>query len=75
MFSDCKKKGHIVKHCRAKQQGQNEANGSEAANTAVNSDNMVFMAVEGHKMLTEDTWIAGLVLHVTSLTVWKGCST
>jgi len=65
----CKKRGHIVKYCRAKQQGQNGMNRSEATNTAVNMDNVVFMAVEGHKKkLTEDTWIAdlGATCHITN---------
>ncbi len=58
-----------MKNCRAKQQGQNGTNGLEATNTAVNMDNVVFMAVEGHrKKLTEDTWIAdsGATCHITN---------
>jgi len=38
------------------------------ANTAVNMDNVVFMAVEGHKMLTDDTWVtdSGATCHITN---------
>jgi len=64
----CKKRGHIAKHCRAKQEERIGANWPEVANTAVNMDNMVFMAVEGHMNLTEDTWIAdsGATCHITT---------
>ncbi len=40
----------------------------EAANMAVNMDNVVFMAIEGHKKLTDDTRIAdsGATCHITN---------
>jgi len=44
-------------------------NGSEATNMAVNMDNVVFMAIEGHKKkLTVDTWITdlGATCHITT---------
>ena len=35
---------------------------------AVDTDNMVFMAIEGHKKLTNDTWItdSGATCHITN---------
>jgi len=37
-----------------------------AANAAINTKNVVFMAIEGHKKLTDDTWIAdsGATCHI-----------
>jgi len=39
------------------------------ANTAVNTNNIVFMAIEGHMKLTDNTWIAdsGATCHITNL--------
>jgi len=64
----CKERGHIAKHCRANQQEKIGANGLEAANSAVDTDNIVFMAVEGHKKLTNDTWVtdSGATCHITN---------
>jgi len=40
----------------------------EVANMAVNTDNMVFMAVEDHKKMTNDTWVtdSGATCHITN---------